>query len=213
MKGLIQKDFYVMRERIRPINYVFIALIALAVIIYFQSVGAMYVAIFLPLLLVDIPKTIMVYDTQCKWDKMAIALPTTRKTIITSRYLFFMIIAIVMSIISFCLCTVSTLFYGELTFDLCVKFSLAGFALSLFYGLLTIPTNYLMGANGGSFTMIFSVMMLLAVAFVLKKANVDLTSLALWFENHAIIIGAVILVIMGAISYKLSVYFYTKIHS
>ena len=100
MKGLIQKDFYVMRERIRPVNYALIAFAALAVLTYFRSVGAMYVSLFLPLILVGIPKTIMVYDTQCKWDKFAIALPATRKTIIASRYLFFTILAVVMSIIS-----------------------------------------------------------------------------------------------------------------
>lgn len=100
-----------MRERIRPLNYILIALVALGVLIYFRSAGAMYVALFLPLILVGIPKTIMVYDTQCKWDKLAIALPITRKTIIASRYLFFMLIAVVMSIFSFVfLCCRSIIF-------------------------------------------------------------------------------------------------------
>lgn len=213
MKGLIQKDFYIMKERIRPINYILIAFIVLAALIYFQSAGVMYVALFLPLLLVGIPKTIMVYDMQCKWDKLAIALPATRKTIIASRYLFFMMIAIVMSILSFGLCVVAGLFFEELTLALCVKFSLAGFAIALFYGLLTIPTGYAMGVNGGSFTMILSVMLFLAVAYSLKKLHVDLERFALWLVNYAIMIGIVVLGVMGAISYKLSVYFYTKIHS
>jgi len=213
MKGLIQKDFYVMRERIRPLNYILIALVVLSVLIYFQAVGAMYVALFLPLLLVGIPKTIMVYDTQCKWDKLAIALPATRKTIVTSRYWFFMLITVVMSTISFGLCVIAGLFFKELTLVLCVKFSLAGFTLALFYGLLTIPTGYALGVNGGSLTMIFSVMLVLAVAYVLKQFNVDLESLALWLANYAIIIGIVVLAIVGTISYKLSVYFYTKTYS
>lgn len=213
MKGLIQKDFYIMKERIRPINYILIAFIVLAALIYFQSAGAMYVALFLPMLLVGIPKTIMVYDMQCKWDKLAIALPATRKTIIASRYLFFMMIAIVMSILSFGLCVVAGLFFEELPLALCVKFSLAGFAIALFYGLLTIPTGYAMGVNGGSFTMILSVMLFLAVAYSLKKLHVDLEKFALWLVNYAIMIGVVVLGVMGAISYKLSVYFYTKIHS
>ena len=213
MKGLIQKDFYVMRERIRPLNYVLIALVVLGVLIYFQAVGAMYVALFLPLLLVGIPKMIMVYDTQCKWDKLAIALPTTRKTIVTSRYLFFMLITVVMSTMSFGLCVIVGLFFKELTLVLCVKFSLAGFTLALFYGFLTIPTGYALGVNGGSLAMIFSVMLVLAVAYVLKQFNVDLESLALWLANYAIIIGIVVLAIVGTISYKLSVHFYTKTYS
>lgn len=213
MKGLIQKDFYVMRERIRPLNYVLIAFVTLGVLIYFQAAGAMYAALFLPLLLVGIPKTIIVYDMQCKWDKLAIALPTTRKTIVASRYLFFMLITVVMSAISFGLCVVAGLFFKELTLVLCAEFSLAGFTLALFYGLLTIPTGYALGANGGSLAMILSVMLVLAIAYVLKQFNVDLESIALWLADYAIIIGIVILAIMGAISYKLSIYFYTKTHS
>lgn len=213
MKGLILKDFYIMRERIRPLNYILIALVALGVLIYFQSTGAMYVALFLPLLLVGIPKTIQVYDTQCKWDKLAIALPVTRKRIIASRYLFFILIAVAMSIISFIFCAATGLFFEELTLALCVKFSIAGFAVALFYGFLTIPSSYAMGANGGSFTMFLSVILFMAIAYILKNFNVDLERLALWLANYAVIIGVAILAILGIISYKLSVHFYTKIHS
>lgn len=213
MKGLIQKDFYVMRGRIRPMNYILVTLIVLAVFIYFKSEGAIYVALLLPLLLVGIPKTVMVYDTQCKWDKLAIALPTNRKTIISSRYMFFIISIFIMSIISFGLCAVSTLFFDEFTLAQCVKFSLAGFVLALFYGLLTIPTGYAFGVNGGSFTMILSIILTLGVAYLLKQFNVDMESLATWLANYAVIIGAAVLAIMGVISYKLSVHFYSKIHS
>lgn len=213
MRGLIQKDFYVMRERTRPMNCILVSLFILAVFIYFKSEGAIYVALLLPLLLVGIPKTVMVYDTQCRWDKLAIALPTTRKTIIFSRYVFFIIIIFVMSIVSFGVCAISTLFFDELTLALCAKFSLAGFVFALFYGLLTIPTGYAFGVNGTSFTMILSVILILGVTYLLKQFNMDMESFATWIANYAVIIGVAVLAIMGVISYKLSVHFYTKIHS
>lgn len=213
MKGLIQKDFYVMRALIRPSHYILIALIVLGVLFYFQVEGAMYIALFLPLFLVGIPKTIMMYDTQCKWDKLAIALPATRKTIVTSRYLFFTLTIVAMSIISFLLYVAAGIFFKEFTLALCVKFSLAGFVLALFYGLLTIPAGYALGANGGSFTMMFSVVLYLAVAYILKQFRIDLEGLAVRLANYAIIIGVVVLAITGVISYKLSVRFYTKMHS
>lgn len=213
MKGLIQKDFYVMKECIRPLNYFLVALIVLAVFIYFKSEGAIYVALLLPLLLVGVPKTVMVYDTQCKWDKLAIALPTNRKTIMSSRYMFFIISIFVMSLISFGLCAISTLFFDELTLALCAQLSLAGFVFALFYGLLTIPTGYAFGVNGGPLTMILSVILILAVTAILKQTNIDLERITLWLTNYAIIITTVVLVLMGIISYKLSVYFYTKAHS
>lgn len=213
MRGLIQKDFYVMRERIRPINYIIIAIAVLAVMIYFQSIGTMYIASLLPILLVGVPKTIMMYDTQCKWDKLAIALPVTRKKIILSRYLFFAILTFLMSLISFGLCMVATIFFEDFTIVLCAKFSSLGFVLALFYGLLTIPSGYAMGNNGGPFTMMFSVVLFLAVAYFLKKLNIDMENIVLWIANYAVFIGAIGLVVVSAISYTISVHFYTKRHS
>lgn len=213
MRGLIQKDFYVMRERIRPINYIIIAIAVLAVMIYFQSIGTMYIAILLPMLLVGAPKTIMMYDTQCKWDKLAIALPVTRKRIILSRYLFSAILTFFMSLISFGLCMVATMFFEDFTIALCVKFSSLGFVLALFYGLLTIPSGYAMGDNGGSFTMMFSVVLFLAVAYLLKKMNIDMENIMLRIANYAGFISVIGLVVIGAVSYTISVHFYTKRHS
>lgn len=96
---------------------------------------------------------------------------------------------------------------------MCVKFSLAGFALALFYGWITIPTGYAMGSNGGPFAMILSVMILLGVVYVFKKTNIDLEIIALLFTDYAFIIILVVLAVVGAISYMLSVHCYTKTHS
>ena len=106
MSGLVKKDFYIMRALIKPINYILILLAVLAAFIFYREIGGMYVALFLPLLITGFNKTIMVYDTQCRWDKMAIALPVTRKKIVASKYLFFVILATLASAISLSLCFV-----------------------------------------------------------------------------------------------------------
>lgn len=88
MSGLIKKDFYIMRALIKPVNYIFIFLAVLAAFIFYRGIGGMYVALFLPLLITGFTKTIMVYDTQCRWDKMAIALPVTRKKLLQANIYF-----------------------------------------------------------------------------------------------------------------------------
>lgn len=213
MSGLVKKDFYIMRALIKPINYILILLAVLAAFIFYREIGGMYVALFLPLLITGFNKTIMVYDTQCRWDKMAIALPVTRKKIVASKYLFFVILATLASAIALSLCIVTMPLFDEMTLDLCVKFVIAGFLLSVFYGLLIIPSCYAWGSNGGQLSMFLSVALFLFIVYMLKKANIDLENLGVWLANNAIIIIIVALAFISIISYNLSVYFYTKVHS
>lgn len=83
--------------------------------------------------------------------------------------------------------------FDEMTLDLCVKFVIAGFLLSVFYGLLIIPSCYAWGSNGGQLSMLLSVALFLFIVYMLKKANIDLENLGVWLANNAIIIVIVAL--------------------
>lgn len=61
--------------------------------------------------------------------------------------------------------------------------------------------------------MFLSVALFLFIVYMLKKANIDLENLGVWLANNAIIIVIVALAFISIISYNLSVYFYTKVHS
>lgn len=213
MKGLIIKDFITMFKRIRPMNYLLIAAATVFILIYFKGEGALYVAVFLPVVLSGVPKTLMVYDEQCKWDKYAIALPMTRKSIIGSRYLFFLMTAVAASVIAFFISVISCIFFPNEGFSPYLIAGISGLLLAIFYGMITIPAGYSMGTNGGPLAMLLTTFLLMGAFYVLKRLNVDIEALLVYLKDNLLLTGAVFLIILGVISYNASLYFYNQKHS
>jgi len=213
MRGLIIKDFIAMFKRIRPMNYLLMAAATVFILIYFKGEGALYVAILLPVALSGIPKTLMVYDEQCKWDKYAIALPVTKKSIIGSRYLFFLMIAVAASVIAFFISVVSFALFPNDGFSPYLIAVLSGLLLAIFYGLIAIPAGYSMGSNGGPLAMILTTFILMGAFYVLKRLNIDIEALLVYLKDNLLPAGIVFLIILGLVSYNASLYFYNQKHS
>lgn len=213
MKGLIIKDFITMFKRIRPMNYLLIPAASVFILIYFKSEGALYVAILLPVVLSGVPKTLMVYDEQCKWDKYAIALPMTRKSIIGSRYLFFLMTAVAASVIAFVISVISFVVFPNRGFSPYLIAVISGLLLAVFYGMITIPAGYSMGNNGGPFAVLLTTFLLMGTFYVLKRLNVNIEALLDDLKNNLLLTGIVFLIILGVVSYNASLYFYNQKHS
>lgn len=213
MIGLLIKDLKIMFKRIKPINYLIIVVAAILIIIYFKGEGAFYISVFLPVVLSGVPKTLMIYDEQCKWDKYAIALPVTRKQIIGSRYLFFLITVIIASLISLVFSFVSLMLFQNTILNAYLYSGLTGFLLAVFYGLITIPAGYGMGTNGGPFAMLMSTFFILLLFYLLKRVNIDIQSLISNFKDNIILFGFIGLSILSIISFNTSLRFYNEKHS
>lgn len=213
MRGLIIKDFITMFKKIRPINYLLIAIATILILVYFKGEGALYVAIFLPVVLSGVPKTLMVYDDQCKWDKYAIALPMTRKSIVGSRYLFFLMTAVAASVIAFFISVLSFAFFPNEGFSPYLIAVLSGLLLAIFYGMITIPAGYSMGSNGGPLAMILTTFLFIGAFYTLKRLNVNVETLLDYLKNNFIFVSIVFLILLGVVSYNASLYFYNQKHS
>lgn len=213
MIGLVIKDLKIMFKRIKPINYLIIAMITISIMIYFKGEGAFYVSVFFPLVLSGVPKTLMIYDEQCKWDRYAISLPVTKKQIIGSRYLFFLITVVAASLIALLVNIISYLIFQSIPLDTYLFTVFLGLLLAIFYGLITIPAGYGMGTNGGPFAMLISTFLIIAIFYILKRMNVDIKMLISHFEGNIIIIGLAFLLIVSLISFNASLRFYNGKHS
>lgn len=213
MRGLIIKDFLVTKKIIKPINYVLIIAAVLALLVYLKQEGVLYVSIFLPMILVGIPKTLMIYDEKCKWDKYAIALPTTRKAIVCSRYIFFFIIIILATGIAALISMIAFTAFNDIVFENYLIAVLAGFVLAILYGMITIPAGYSMGSNGGPFAMIIVTFFFMGIFYLLKQSNIDLGALSDFLRGNILAVSVILLLLFCAASYKASLYFYTKRYS
>lgn len=83
MKGLLIKDFYVLKKQLYVVGA--LMLFYLFYSISLKSPTMIGVAIILVSFL--IPVTSLAYDDQSKWNQYALSLPMTRKTIVQSKYL------------------------------------------------------------------------------------------------------------------------------
>lgn len=90
MKGLMLKEFYTMK-RYRNTCLLYLLLFG-GMAIFTGSIG-MY-SVMAVLLMTSIPLSSFNIDEACKWDKMAIASPISRRQIVASKYLLMLVCAL-----------------------------------------------------------------------------------------------------------------------
>lgn len=97
MRGLIVKDFLILRKYILSIG-----VMALLYIVVFGAMGAVvFVSVFCSILCGSILSSTLVYDHQAGWDGYALALPVTRRQIVAAKYgtlLFFCLVGFLLSL-------------------------------------------------------------------------------------------------------------------
>ena len=83
MKGILLKDFYIIR---RQILFVSLFLIPLVVLTFFSPSSVTFLVIFI-FLGSMMPTAALSYDGRSKWDKLQRMLPVSRKKIVMEKYL------------------------------------------------------------------------------------------------------------------------------
>lgn len=91
MKGLLLKDFYLMRSLFK--SYLLVLGI-FAVLTFVGIYDSGFMASFLALMCIMFPVNLFAYDEQARWDKYAAALPTGRAGVVKARYLFTLIVCL-----------------------------------------------------------------------------------------------------------------------
>lgn len=77
MKGLIQKDVYVLWKQMR-----IFFLVMLVIMVGNGSFGSVFVVLWSSML----PYTALAYDERCKWDQMAAMMPYSPRDLVLSKY-------------------------------------------------------------------------------------------------------------------------------
>ncbi len=77
MKGLIQKDVYVLWKQMR-----IFFIVMLVIMVGNGSFGSVFVVVWCSML----PYTALAYDERCKWDQMAAMMPYSPRNLVLSKY-------------------------------------------------------------------------------------------------------------------------------
>ena len=89
MKGLLTKDFLTVKKKYGIARLIMDLAIIAALMIILEGAGSIYISFLLvPLEIASMIITLANSDEQWKWGKYAVALPLSKKQIVTSRYAF-----------------------------------------------------------------------------------------------------------------------------
>ena len=96
MKGLLTKDFLTVKKKYGIARLIMDFAIIAALMIILEGAGSIYISFLLvPLEVASMLITLANSDEQWKWGKYAVALPLSKKQIVSSRYAFAGIAAII----------------------------------------------------------------------------------------------------------------------
>ena len=196
MKGLLQKDFYLMRTLAR--SYAFI----LGVFFLLSLTGVYdgtFLCTFLVLMCVMIPANTFSYDEQAKWDKYAASLPAGRPGVVRAKYLFTLLVSLAALALA-ALLQALLFFLGRAGSATLVEAELSAVAPAGFGILMTailLPLLFRFGSQRGRLYLVLVVAVLtggtVGGAMVLSEAGLD-ASILLTLLAAAPLVGLVALV-------------------
>lgn len=139
MKGLLLKDFYIIKEGI------------VILILTFIGVGSGLSVVISPWVLLVIAATMLSMtagttiqnDKTTKWDQFSVTLPISRKTVISSKYCMYLLLCITGISLGIIVCCVASVIKGNFDFDSLILYTCLGVTVSLFPGSINIPCSYL----------------------------------------------------------------------
>ncbi len=220
IKGLIKKDLYNLS------NYK----VTLIIIIIFCGIAIIgtssieYGPIIICTMFGMISLSTFSYDEIAKSNKYILTLPTNKKEIIKSKYIFSIVCAIIGAIIGFILTVIITNILNYVRPENIINIDYNKLFITTIGGLwgisliqsIQIPSIYKWGAEKGRiqmFILVFALVVIISGAmFLLIKANININLEAIeqFFNTYGIGILLISIVIMQYISYKISFKIYSN---
>ena len=211
MKGLLTKDFLTVKKKYGIARLIMDLAIIAALMIILEGAGSIYISFLLvPLEVASMLITLANSDEQWKWGKYAVALPFSKKQIVSSRYAFAGIAAIIGLCVALAVNTISYFCFPAYQFGFYLFMSVASFCVVLLFLAFILPSNYWLGVNAGFAAMIVLVIVIVALGFWSKMTG----DAIMWFvvDNFELCIGIFFtsVICLCVISYAISVSFFKR---
>mgnify|MGYP000093628253 CR=1 FL=1 len=159
MYGLIWKDFLVLRKTLRLYVLFLLGYLGMALLGIFDLT---FVTTFCVVILMILPISAFSYDEFARWDRYARTLPLSSRQIVGGRYLFVLLLLLVVAAIG----AVSAVLWESLGAQL------ASLGAALFIVDVMLPLNYRLGPEKAR-PFLFAVTFLpFILLFLLAKANI-----------------------------------------
>lgn len=211
MKGLMTKDFLTVKKKYGLTRLIMDFAIITALMIILEGAGAIYISFLLvPLEVASMLITLANSDEQWKWGKYAVALPVSKKQIVSSRYAFAGIAAIIGLCVSLIVNTISYFCFPTYRFGFYLFIAVASFCVVLLFLAFILPSNYWMGVNAGFAVMFIMIILLVVLGIWSKITNNAIIGFIVDNFDLSMVIGFVSTIAIFALSYILSITLFQK---
>lgn len=139
MKGLLLKDYYL----IRSILYIILAVFAVIGIGMSFLTSTWVLTVIATAMLGMISVTTINMDKSSGWRKISVVLPVSRKTFLDSKYILYLLLSGIGLFLGITLSVIVSVFKGQLDYNSMLQFISISIAMALFSGSMTIPFAFL----------------------------------------------------------------------
>lgn len=188
MKGLLLKDYYLIR------SVLYIILVVFAVVGIWMSflTSTWVLTVIATVMLGMISVTTINMDKNSGWKKISAVMPVSKKAILDCKYILYLLLSGAGLLLGIILGVMASIFKGQLDLQSMLLFVSISVAMALFSGSMTIPFTFLFSEEKSMLGLIIAYP-LSAVVFV---------GAALLIDNKLIACGLV--TVIGALLYIIS---------
>ena len=206
MKGLLTKDFLTVKKKYGIARLIMDLAIIAALMIILEGAGSIYISFLLvPLEVASMLITLANSDEQWKWGKYAVALPISKRQIVSSRYAFGGIAAIIGLCVALVVNTISYFCFPAYQFGFYLFLLIASFCMVLLFLAFILPSNYWLGVNAGFAVMFILIILLVVLGIWSRMTNNAIMGFVVDNFDVSMAIGFVSTIVIFALSYILSV--------
>lgn len=207
MKGLILNNLYSVDKSIKSSSL--LTVVAVILLLLTKNPMALRVVAFLPFFLIPVHAfEILKYDAMSGWNKYETILPVTRKRIVESKYITFLLLFTFSVLIVFVIVFTFHIFMFPIVHTIILSYSLRGMGLVLCMAAVLYPLTYKLGTEKSDSIMIgsvcFSLGIFFSISLILQMFIGDVEDIDWKFSTIFFIVST----ILFGISYLISINIY-----
>jgi len=204
MTGLILKDLFGLKKQGK-----ILAFLAVFYIVYSISLKSISMLGGMGLLMCAMmPITTMSYDEYCKWDRYALSMPISRKTIVLSKYILSIILELVGLIVLVPISIIMVKNTGEMKMYEAMLMLIAISGVGITFLSFLFPIIFKFGVEKGRMLMLFIIFSPTILILLLPKLNIKVPSEQTL--KHLIYVSPFLVIAILLISIQISINIYEK---
>lgn len=206
MKGLLLKDFYIIRDNLLVITITFIAVSSGMAFL----VSPWVLIVIASTILSNLAASTITSDNTSQWSKFAVTLPVRKQQVISSKYVLYLLLCLCGIVVGIVISSGLAIIRQEFEMESIFLYFCVGLIVSLVSGSVMIPCNFIFREEKSVLSMILSYIAtsVLLVAYILiANSFIDVKGNILLIFGIGSIIGILIYLLSWIVAQRSSALF------